>query len=120
MGTRLSESAQYRHLWGTTELSQVFEEPARLQRWLDILTALATAQARLGLIPAEAASEIAAAARADRLDLDLVAAETRRTSHSMLGLIRGLQLIQSCVGTSELRSSTRGRRSRTSPTPGSR
>jgi adenylosuccinate lyase len=93
VGTRLSESALYRHLWGTTELSQVFEEPARLQRWLDILTALATAQARLGLIPAEAASEIAGAARADRLDLDLVAAETRRTSHSMLGLIRGLQLI---------------------------
>jgi adenylosuccinate lyase len=93
MGTRLSESEQYHHLWGTTELAAVFEERARLQRWLDILGALATAQARLGIIPAEAATLITRHARAELLDLDLVAAETRRTSHSMLGLIRGLQQI---------------------------
>lgn len=93
MGTRLSESEQYHHLWGTTELAAVFEERARLQRWLDILGALATAQARLGMIPAEAATLITRHARAELLDLDLVAAETRRTSHSMLGLIRGLQQI---------------------------
>ena len=93
MGTRLSDSEQYRHLWGTTELASVFEERARLQRWLDILTALATAQARLDLIPSEAATLIAQHADADLLDLDLVAVETQRTSHSMLGLIRALQQI---------------------------
>lgn len=93
MGTRLSDSEQYAHLWGTAELAQVFEERARLQSWLDILTALAAAQARLGIIPAEAAAQIAAHARAESLDLDVVASETRRTSHSMLGLIRGLQRI---------------------------
>ncbi len=91
MGTRLSDSEQYAHLWGTAELAQVFEERARLQSWLDILTALAAAQARLGIIPAEAAAAIAARARAESLDLDVVASETRRTSHSMLGLIRELQ-----------------------------
>jgi adenylosuccinate lyase len=91
MGTRLSESEQYRHLWATTELESVFEERARLQRWLDILSALAAAQARLDLIPAEAATLITQHARAERLDLDLVGAETRQTSHSMLGLIRALQ-----------------------------
>jgi adenylosuccinate lyase len=93
VGTRLSESVQYRHLWGTQELESVFEERARLQRWLDILSALAAAQARLDLIPAEAATLIARHARADLLDLDLVAVETRRSSHSMLGLIRALQEI---------------------------
>ncbi len=91
MVTRLSDSEQYAHLWGTTELAGTFDERARLQAWLDILTALATAQARLGIIPAEAAARIAAQARAERLDLQLVATETRRTSHSMLGLIRALQ-----------------------------
>ncbi len=91
MGTRLSDSEQYAHLWGTPELARVFEERARLQSWLDILTALAVAQARLGIIPSEAASQVATHARADQLDLDLVAAETRRTSHSMLGLISALQ-----------------------------
>jgi adenylosuccinate lyase len=93
VGTRLSDSEQYGHLWGTDELAHVFEERARLQSWLDILTALAVAQARLGFIPAEAASQIASHARARKLDLDLVADETRRTSHSMLGLIRGFQQI---------------------------
>ena len=66
MGTRLSDSEQYAHLWGTPELAQVFEERARLQSWLDILTALAAAQARLGIIPAEAAAQIATHARAER------------------------------------------------------
>jgi adenylosuccinate lyase len=54
VGTRLSDSEQYAHLWGTPELARVFAERARLQSWLDILTALAAAQARLGIIPAEA------------------------------------------------------------------
>jgi adenylosuccinate lyase len=93
VGTRLSDSEQYGHLWVTPELAGVFEERARLQRWLDILTALAVAQARLGIIPAEAATQIASHARAERLDLDFVARETRRTSHSMLGLINALELV---------------------------
>ncbi|RYP84473.1 adenylosuccinate lyase family protein [Nocardioides guangzhouensis] len=93
MGTRLSDSEQYAHLWGTPELALIFEERARLQTWLDILTALAVAQARLGIIPAEAATQIAHHARAQGLDLDFVGSETRRTSHSMLGLINGLQKV---------------------------
>jgi adenylosuccinate lyase len=93
VGTRLSDSEQYAHLWATPELAQVFEERARLQSWLDILTALAAAQARLGIIPAEAAAQIATHARAQHLDLGLVADETRRTSHSMLGLISALQQV---------------------------
>lgn len=93
METRLSDSEQYAHLWGTEELAKVFDERARLQSWLEILVALAVAQARLGIIPAEAAEQISTHARAERLDLNLVAAETRRTSHSMLGLINGLQRI---------------------------
>ena len=93
MGTRLTDSRQYAHLWGTAELATLFDEPARLQAWLDVLAALATAQARLGLVPAAAASQISAQARVAALDLDYVAEQTRLTSHSMLGLIRALQQV---------------------------
>jgi adenylosuccinate lyase len=93
VGTRLTDSASYAHLWGTDELARVFDEPARLQCWLDILVALARAQARLGIVPAEAAEAIAASARVPALDLDYVAEQTRLTSHSTLGLIRGLQRV---------------------------
>ena len=90
MGTRLSTSTLYAHLWGTPELDRVFEERAMLQTWLDELAALARAQAGLGIVPAAAAAAITAAARVEALDLDYVAAQTRETSHSTLGLIRGL------------------------------
>lgn len=71
----------------------VFDERARLQGWLDVLAALARAQAKLGLVPPEAADAITDGASVDRLDLAFVAEETRRTSHSTLGLIRGLQRV---------------------------
>ena len=93
MVARLSDSELYAHLWGTGELRAVFEERARLQSWLDVLVALAEAQAELGIIPAEAAAAIARSAWVDRLDLAYVADETRRTSHSMLGIIHGLERV---------------------------
>ncbi|HJV08195.1 MAG TPA: adenylosuccinate lyase family protein, partial [Acidimicrobiales bacterium] len=93
MGARITESELYAHLWGTGELRAVFDERARLQSWLDILAALARAQAQVGVIPEESAKEITAAADVDRLDLGFVAEETRRTSHSTLGLIHGLQRV---------------------------
>jgi adenylosuccinate lyase len=93
VGTRLSSSRLYAHQWGTPELDAVFEERAMLQRWLDILVALARAQASLGIVPVSSAEVLARAARVDALDLDYVAAQTRLTAHSTLGLIRGLQRI---------------------------
>jgi adenylosuccinate lyase len=91
MVSRLTDSVVHGHLWGSGEMRAIFAEPARLQGWLDVLAALAGAQAELGLVPAEAAADIAAEARVEKLDLDFIAVETRRTSHSTLGLIAGLQ-----------------------------
>jgi adenylosuccinate lyase len=93
MGARLTDSAEYAHLWGTEEVRAIFDQDARLQAWIDILVALAEAQAELGLIPRSSAASITEHARADRLDRDLLAAETRRTSHSTLGFIAALKAI---------------------------
>jgi adenylosuccinate lyase len=91
VGARLTDSPAYAHLWGTEETRGLFDEQARWQRWLDILVALAGAQADLGIIPRRSADAIAAGARVESIDLATVAEETRRTSHSTLGLIRALQ-----------------------------
>jgi adenylosuccinate lyase len=91
--TRLTESPVYEHLWSTPELTALLGENARWQAWLDVLVALARVQARAGIVPQAAAEQIAAGARVEHLDLDEVAAQTRATSHSTLGLIRGLQRI---------------------------
>lgn len=90
MATRMGDSAMYSHLWTDRGLDVLFEEQGRLTIWLDILRASATAQGDLGIIPTHAAAAIAQLKAAD-LDLDLVAEHTRRTSHSTLGLIHGLQ-----------------------------
>ncbi|MGI8573973.1 MAG: class-II fumarase/aspartase family protein [Egibacteraceae bacterium] len=71
----------------------IFAERPRLESWLDILAVLAETQAELGLIPAASARSIREHAHVDRLDLELVARETRSTGHSMLGLIRGLHRV---------------------------
>jgi adenylosuccinate lyase len=91
MGAHLVDSTVYGHLWATPELHQLFDDRGRLQSWLDILAALAEAQAEVGLVPADAARAVREHADVDLLDLPKVAAETRATGHSTLGLIRCLQ-----------------------------
>ncbi len=93
MTARIADSSGYAHLWGTDELRQIFEERARLQAWLDVLAALARAQAAEGIIPAEAAAIITDELRVDRLDLDRIALDTRQTGHSTLGLIHELRRV---------------------------
>lgn len=93
MGARLTDSAAYAHLWGTDEARSIFDDDARVQTWLDVLVALAEAQSELGIIPISSARAIRAAGHVAMLDMHFVAAETRRTSHSTLGLINGLKRI---------------------------
>ena len=82
----------FAHLWGTSAVRAVFEERSRVQGWLDVLAALARAQAAHDLVPSAAAARIGAVV-VDDLDLDLVAAHTRATGHSTLGVIRALELV---------------------------
>jgi adenylosuccinate lyase len=92
----MPDARGYAHLWTAPALDHLFGEEGRLATWTAILAALARAQAGLGVIPPESAravTELADDLRAGTrtLDLDLIAAETRRTSHSTLGLIAALQ-----------------------------
>ncbi len=89
--SRIADAGMYAHLWGTPAARAVFGERARLQGWLDVLAALARAQAAEGLVPQAAADAITAHARVELLDLDVVAAQTRTSGHSTLGLVRALQ-----------------------------
>ena len=90
MDAHLIDSAVYGHGWSTAESVAIFSERARLSRWVDVLKALAAAQAELGIIPASSAQAIDGL-DAERLDPAAVGAETRRTSHSAAGLVRELQ-----------------------------
>src|ERR1700758_3026880 len=59
----------------------------RWQAWLDVEAALAEAQAELGIIPAEAASAIARAARLELLDRARIDEGFARTGHTIVPLV---------------------------------
>ncbi len=92
MDAHLIDSAVYGHGWSTPESLALFSERARLSRWVRVLKALAAAQADLEIIPAASAAAIEDL-DASRLDPAAVGAETRRTSHSTIGLVRELQAL---------------------------
>jgi adenylosuccinate lyase len=91
VSAHLADSLLYGHLWGTPEVHRLLEDSGRVQSWLEILAALAEAQAEVGLVPAEAAQAIRDHADVRLLDLSRVGAETRAAGHSTLGLIRCLR-----------------------------
>ncbi|MBI2311271.1 MAG: adenylosuccinate lyase family protein [Betaproteobacteria bacterium] len=87
-------SAVYGSAWTTPELWNLFADEPRTRRWLEILAVLAETQAEFGLIPTEAAGEIAVACRALPLDgafFDEWREGYRTTNHSTAGLIAAVK-----------------------------
>ncbi len=93
MSAHPADSRLFGHLWSTEDSRALFDDEGRLASWLDILATLAEAQAGLGLIPTQAAEVIRSQARIERIDLDLVAEQTRASGHSTMGLIRALRQV---------------------------
>lgn len=89
-GIDLADSVVYGHLWATPEARELLGDRGRTRAWVEIIAALAAVQGELGLIPPEAAEELARL-DGEAVDLEAVGEETRATGHSTLGLIRVLR-----------------------------
>jgi 3-carboxy-cis,cis-muconate cycloisomerase len=74
----------------------LFTEPSRWQAWLDVEVALARAEAEMGMIPSEAADEIASKAKLELLDRDRIVEGLRVTGHGLVPIIWELDRI--CEG----------------------
>ena len=83
-------------LFSTPAMRRVFSDQTRIQRYLDVESALARVEARLGVIPAEAAAEIATRAHAANLDFDRLAKRTAEVGSAVIPLVE--QLRASCAG----------------------
>ena len=79
-----------RNVFGSGRMREVFDSRRLLQGWLDVWAAFAEAQADAGLIPAEAATAIRAAARAENFDLEKIGAGVEEGRHILMPAIRGL------------------------------
>ena len=80
---------------GTTDaLAEIFSDASVLQAMLDVESALARVQARLGLIPDKAAGAIAGAARADRFDAEAIARDGRASATPIVPLVAALKQLR--------------------------
>jgi adenylosuccinate lyase len=87
------DSGFYSSGYTTDEAREIFCDIHRYQRWLDVEAALALAQAELGMIPRQAADNIADNADINRLDLDAIREGLKVTSHSLMPLLNALHRV---------------------------
>ncbi|KAF1018296.1 MAG: 3-carboxy-cis,cis-muconate cycloisomerase [Paracidovorax wautersii] len=88
------DSILFRDAFGTAAMRELFSDRALIQRYIDAEVALARAEARVGVIPKEAAEAIARESRLDRIDLDHMRHETDIVGYPILPLVH--QLVEMC------------------------
>ncbi|MGY2165023.1 adenylosuccinate lyase family protein [Pseudomonas tolaasii] len=93
MSSTVFDSALFRDMFGTAEMRGVFSDKALIERYIEVEVALARAEARCGVIPSEAAEQIAALSRYDALDLALMQHETEIVGYPILPLVEQLSKI---------------------------
>jgi 3-carboxy-cis,cis-muconate cycloisomerase len=92
--TTVFDSILFRDAFGTAPMRAVFSDLSLISRYIEAEIALAQAEARCGVIPAEAAAEIARRADVSSLDFDLLRRETDNVGYPILPLVH--QLVQQC------------------------
>jgi 3-carboxy-cis,cis-muconate cycloisomerase len=89
------DSAIFRDIFSTEAMRRVFSDENRVQKYLDIEAALAKVQARLGIIPKDAAEEIVKHCRASEYDFALLKKQTERIGYPVLPVVQ--QLVKQCA-----------------------
>ena len=88
------DSAVFRNIFSTEAMRRVFSDENRVQKYLDFEAALARAQARLGIIPREAAEEIVHHCNVGEIDFVKLERETARIGYPVLPVVQ--QLVALC------------------------
>jgi len=89
------DSLIFRDIFSTEAMRRVFSDEQRTAYYLEIEAALARVQGRLGIIPAEAAREIEAKCRIEKIDLNKLKQQTERIGYPVLGVVQ--QIVAICA-----------------------
>ena len=90
MASTVFDSALFRDMFGTAEMRDVFSDEALVGRYLEAEAALAPAQARVGVVPKDAAETIDLASRSLKIDYDKLRHETEIVGYPILPLVHQL------------------------------
>ena len=94
LASTVFDSILFRDAFGTAKMREIFSDHALIQRYIDVEIALAKAEARVGVIPAEAAEVIARESKIDLIDFDKMRHETDIVGYPILPLVH--QLVKMC------------------------
>jgi 3-carboxy-cis,cis-muconate cycloisomerase len=92
--TTVLDSILFRDAFGTPAMREVFSDLSLISRYAEVEVALAKAEARCDVIPAEAAAEIARRTDVAALDFDLLRQETDVVGYPILPLVH--QMVKQC------------------------
>lgn len=88
------DSVLFRDAFGTAQMREIFSDMALIDRYIEVEIALAIAEAKCGVIPADAAKEIKEKSKLEKLDFDLLRSETDIVGYPILPLVH--QLVKMC------------------------
>jgi len=94
MPATIFDSSVFRNIFTTEAMRKVWSDENRVQKYLDFEAALAKAQARLKIIPQEAADEIVAHCDLKFMDMDKLREATERIGYPVLPMVQ--QLVKAC------------------------
>jgi 3-carboxy-cis,cis-muconate cycloisomerase len=90
MPSSVFDSQLFRDMFGTPAMRAIFDERAFIARCVDVETALARAEAKAGIVPADAAATITQSADPDAFDYEALRAETEIVGYPILAMVRQL------------------------------
>jgi 3-carboxy-cis,cis-muconate cycloisomerase len=93
MPATIIDSAVFGDIFSNPAMRRVWSDENRTQKYLDIEAALARVQARLRIIPREAADEIVRNCTIDRIDMAKLKAQTERIGYPVLGVVSQLNTL---------------------------
>jgi 3-carboxy-cis,cis-muconate cycloisomerase len=96
MPTSAIDSLIFGDIFGSPVMREVWSDKFRTQKYLDLEAALARAEAKVGLIPQQAADEITRVCKVENVDFEKYANETLTIGYPVLGLVH--QIAHLCRG----------------------
>jgi 3-carboxy-cis,cis-muconate cycloisomerase len=93
MGSTIIDSRIFGNIFSTDAMRQVWSDENRTSQYLAVEKALAIVQGRLGIIPAEAAAEIARNCDIGKIDMEKLRQQTERIGYPILGVVSQLNAL---------------------------
>jgi len=93
MGATIIDSRIFGNIFSSEAMRQVWSDENRTAKYLEFERALAVVQGRLGIIPQEAAEEIARNCDIRKIDMDKLRARTEQIGYPVLGVVSQLNAL---------------------------